>query len=105
MRKVFSSTEISETVLVRDAIEQHGIGAIIQNEHSGRTAIPGFRPPAEVWVIRDDDYESARKVVIDTIAMLDSKVESKPWVCPACKESNPQSFEMCWNCGQDHITP
>lgn len=55
MRKVFSSNELSETVLVRDALVQRGVGATIQNEHSGRSAVPGFRPPAEIWVRRDDD--------------------------------------------------
>ena len=48
MRKVFSSNEFSETVLIRDALIHRGVAATIQNEHSGRAAIPEFRPPAEV---------------------------------------------------------
>src|SRR5206468_2815359 len=23
------------------------------------------------------------------------------WKCPACHESNPANFELCWNCGTD----
>jgi hypothetical protein len=103
MRKVFSSNEISETALIRDALVHHGIAATIQNEFSGRSAIPEFRPPAEVWVDRDDDYENARKIVVQTLATLDSKADVKPWTCSNCEEENPQSFDMCWSCGRDKV--
>lgn len=23
-----------------------------------------------------------------------------PWGCPACGEENPETFELCWNCGE-----
>jgi hypothetical protein len=101
MRKVFSSSEISETTLVRDALVHAGVAVTIQNEHSGSSAVPAFRPPAEVWIERDGDYENARRIVIDTISTLNSKTDAKPWVCSGCNEQNPQSFDMCWNCGRD----
>ncbi len=100
MRKVFSSNILSETVLVRDALQHHGIAVSIQNENSGYSAVPEFRPPAELWVSPDSDYDKARQVVIDTLATLDSKVVTRPWVCRHCREENPQSFEVCWNCGR-----
>jgi len=101
MRKVFSSNELSETTLVRDALVHRGVAATIQNEFSGRSAIPEFRPPAEVWVSHDDDYENARRIVVQTLATLDSKFDAKPWSCSNCEEENPQSFDVCWNCGHD----
>ena len=101
MRKVFSSNEVSETALVRDALVHAGVDVTIQNEYSGRSAIPAFRPPAEVWVRNDDDYDAARQIVVNTIATLDSQAHAPPWVCSRCEERNPQSFEVCWNCGQD----
>lgn len=101
MRKVFSSNEVSETALVRDALVHHGVEAVIQNEYSGRSAVPGFRPPAEVWIRNAADYETARQIVVDTIAALDRKSDLPPWVCPNCREENPQSFEVCWNCGRE----
>ena len=100
MRKVFSSNVTSETVLVRDALLQHGLAATIQNENSGYSAVPEFRPPAEVWVSSDSDYDRARLVVTATLATLDSKAAAEPWVCRHCREENPQSFELCWNCGR-----
>lgn len=101
MRKVFSSNELSETVLVRDALIHQGVAATIQNEYSGRTAVPEFRPPAEVWVSHDGDYETARQIVTDAIARIDSKSDVAPWTCRSCGEENPQSFEVCWSCGHE----
>ena len=104
MRKVFSSNEVSETSLVRDALVHQGLEATIQNEYSGGSAVPEFRPPAEVWVRHDRDYESARQIVVETIAALDSKSDAPPWACSSCREQNPQSFEICWSCGLDRVT-
>lgn len=101
MRKVFSSNEISETILVRDALVRHGIAVTIQNEHSGRSAVPAFRAPAEIWLIDDNDYEKARQIVVDTLATLDSKSDGGQWVCSNCGEENPGSFELCWSCGRE----
>ena len=101
MRKVFSSNEVSETTLVRDALAQHGVAVTIQNEHSGHSAVPAFRPPAEVWVSRDEDYESARQIVVETMKTLNSKADATPWVCSHCEEESPPSFDFCWSCGRD----
>lgn len=100
MRKVFSSNEVSEIALVRDALTHEGLAVTVQNEHSGHSAVPAFRPPAEVWVSRDADYERAREIVVATLAMLKSKADAPPWSCPSCREENPPSFEVCWNCGR-----
>jgi len=100
MRKVFSSNVLSETILVRDALRQRGIGVSIQNENSGYSAVPEFRPPAELWVSEDRDYDLARQVVADALATIDNKTTAPPWICSHCKEQNPASFEVCWNCGR-----
>ena len=101
MRKVFSSIEVSETVLIRDALLHRGVAATIQNEYSGRTAVPEFRPAAEVWVTRDQDYDDARRIVVDALATIDGESNAKPWVCANCREENPQSFDICWNCAHE----
>lgn len=101
VRKVFHSNIISETVLVRDALLQHGIEATTQNEHSGYSAVPEFRPPAEIWITNDADYGAARRLVEETLATIDSKTEKLPWQCANCKAENPDSFEVCWSCGEE----
>jgi len=101
MRKVFNSMDISETVLVRDALIRHGIEAITQNEHSGHSAVPEFRPPVEIWIANDTDYDTARQLVEDTLSIIDSKSEGPSWSCAACNADNPASFELCWSCGTE----
>jgi hypothetical protein len=101
MRKVFSSHEVGETSLVRDALVPNGIAAAILNEHSGRSAVPAFRPPAEVWIEDDSDYENARRIVGETLATLDRADTAPPWICSNCREENPQSFDACWSCGRE----
>lgn len=100
MQKIFSSNILSEIVLVRDALQQQGIGVSIQNENSGYSAIPEFRPPAELWVNADADYDRAAQIVTQTLTTLDSKATGTPWTCTSCREENPISFEVCWNCGR-----
>jgi len=100
MQKVFSTNVVSEAVLVRDALLRHGIEATIQNENSGFTAVPEFRPPAEIWVMRDADYAAACRLVEDSLSTLDRKTEGPPWHCGNCDTENPSSFELCWNCGR-----
>jgi hypothetical protein len=39
--------------------------------------------------------------VLETIATLTTKAGGVPWICPHCDEENPQSFDLCWNCGRD----
>jgi hypothetical protein len=101
MLKVFSCVDITEAVLVKDALVHHGIEVTTPNEYSGQSAVPGFRPPAEVWITRDSDLDAARRVVTDTLSTLDNKSVGPQWVCTSCGTDNPPSFELCWHCGKD----
>lgn len=101
MRKIFSSMEISETMLIRDALASNGIDAFTQNETAGHTAVPEFRPSVDIWVRNDADYDAARKVVESTLAVIDSAAEASPWRCAHCASENPGSFELCWSCGRE----
>jgi len=46
-------------------------------------------------------YDTARRLVADTLSIIDSKTEAAPWLCADCKSENPAPFELCWNCGKD----
>jgi hypothetical protein len=99
MRKVFTSIEMPETVLVRDALLRQGIPASIQNVNSSLSAVPGFRAPAEVWVDSDGDADEARAIVKETLSRIDSESSDESWSCVACGEQSPGPFETCWSCG------
>jgi hypothetical protein len=97
--------DLSETVLVRDALTRHGIEVFTQNEYSNHSAIPEFRPPADIWIVHDTHYDTARRLVADTLSTIDSKTVAAPWLCADCKSENPASFELCWSCGKDKGSP
>jgi hypothetical protein len=97
--------DLSETVLVRDALTRHGIEVFTQNEYSNHSAIPEFRPPADLWIVHDTHYDTARRLVADTLSTIDSKTVAAPWLCADCKSENPASFELCWSCGKDKGSP
>jgi hypothetical protein len=97
--------DLSETGLVRDALTRHGIEVFTQNEYSNHSAIPEFRPPADIWIVHDTHYDTARRLVADTLSTIDSKTVAAPWLCADCKSENPASFELCWSCGKDKGSP
>jgi hypothetical protein len=98
VKKVFSSIEIGETVLIQDALIHRGIEASIQNQHAAGSPIPAFRPPAEVWIHDAAAFDEARQIVRDTLANLDSEADRPPWACTRCGEPNPPTFDVCWSC-------
>lgn len=101
MKRVFSTLEISEAILVRDALLQAGIEAMIENQNTSFSAIPGLRAPAEIWIRDDGRFEAARKIVTQTVTAIDDPSEQATWTCKECGEANPVSFDVCWNCQRE----
>lgn len=101
MLKVFSSNVTGQTMLVRDALAHDGLEVTVQNMNESLSPIPGFSPPAEIWIMRDGDYDRARLIVNETMAAMTQQSAAPDWVCRHCRESNPPSFEICWNCGAE----
>ena len=101
MRKIFSSYELSEMVLVRDALIHRGFQVTTSNEHAGFTPIPEFRPQVDLWIPDEADYQRARGIVAEMLSTLDSKAKHAPWMCVQCGEENPRSFESCWSCARE----
>jgi hypothetical protein len=104
MRKVFSSNDMPEVVLVRDSLLHNGIPATIQNQYSGFEAVPAFRVQAEVWVEDSVDPARAQAIVDKALARIDGETTEAPWTCGACGEQNPARFEICWSCGSARET-
>ncbi len=96
MKIIFSSTEVSEAMLVHDTLLHQGIEASIPNKHASYTTITGV--PIEVWIRADDEFERATAVVKEALTTLRDLSDRAPWRCSRCKEENPDSFEACWSC-------
>lgn len=98
MKKIYSANNLMEAQIVLDMLEHALIPAQLFNQHAqgGTGDIPFTHAYPEVWILRDADYERARKIVqqYEEIPQTSSTVD-----CPSCGEENPSNFQLCWHCG------
>ena len=95
MLKAYSAANLVEAQFIIDLLQQHGIPTMLFNDNQigGLGELPVSYP--EVWVKRDLDFDKA----VQQIRTYESK--SQPLVstvCPQCGETNPDTFEFCWQC-------
>lgn len=80
-----------------ELFRQSGVRGKILNQFSqggvGDLAATEVLP--EVWVCRDEDQTRAREVIRSYHSVDLKRVR----VCSHCGESNPVTFELCWQCG------
>jgi len=103
MKQVFVDPDLTRVSFARNLLEAEGIACFIQNENT-RTlgpSVAGFSytqllDPA--LCILDDSQREAAAEIIRT-HFQNASTECPEWACSACNESNPGSFDLCWNCG------
>ena len=61
-----------------------------KNCHAGKTS-------------EDDFYSMVLNSELPCVEDLIS--HSKQWICSACDSENPPTFEVCWNCNEEHPNP
>ena len=100
MKEVYRHSDYSRVVYFRNLLENQGISTFIRNENlnSLEVNIPVFFP--NICVMDDERFEEACKLLKKWIDEHDSRIvlDIK---CPQCGEINPDSFEVCFNCGAD----
>jgi hypothetical protein len=103
MTPVFSAPDLTRVSYARTLLEAAEIPCVIQNELT-RTVGPsiyGFSHKTlldPVLCVLDENHVAAAKDILS--AQLGPEAEAGPeWACPACNESNPATFDLCWNCG------
>ena len=105
MRKLIGSTNLSQIRAIKSYLENYNIESSLTNEH--QTSTPGapsvwFKVEAELWILDDSKYEEASKLLQkwnEEIALREETVR-KVWNCRKCREENPGTFDVCWNCGE-----
>lgn len=86
-------------------LRSHGISAAVLNEQAASTpgaviaANPTLAMDAEVWVHDQDLVPWARQLIARRERQMGSMAPAATWVCDACGEENPGSFDWCWQCG------
>lgn len=98
MTRVYSNPDPAVAHLVRNAIDQIGVPAIVRND--GTTTLmdlPTVATWAEVWVSAGDRLGDVEQLVAEVIANTASDAEA--WTCPDCGETVEGQFGSCWSCG------
>jgi hypothetical protein len=103
MREIFSHRDLTVLGYYKSILEAEGIAGYIRNEHSqtlgfaflGMFQRLGFLEPV-LCIVADDEFE--RAIAILSPHRFSDPCDQEEWLCSACKESNPASFEVCWKC-------
>ena len=79
------------------ALNETGIKTEVRNDILG--GVTGEIAPGEtwieLWVVDDPQAASATKRIKEIL----EQPERDDWVCNHCQESNPATFDLCWQCG------
>ena len=49
-------------------------------------------------LVPKDQVKKSKNIIFDYENNLSSNESKEDWECPSCKNFNPPSFEICWNC-------
>jgi hypothetical protein len=98
MKRVYSAFNLPEAQLMADMLQHAGIRVRVFNQNAsgalGELPVDSAQP--QVWVEDDHRLEEARRL-IESFQV--ANIREAPWTCRECSESNPATFETCWNCG------
>lgn len=99
MTLVYSNPDPAITHLVRNALEQIGVTAVVRGERPGAALgeIPPIAAWSEVWVPDEGRMDEVRAIIAETTA--ETSVDPASWTCPACGEEVEGQFAACWSCG------
>jgi hypothetical protein len=85
---------------IQNILENGSIAVTLKNEYAaGASGDLSFLTTwLEVWVINDEDYDAAMKLIEAAF----TKNNSNDWTCSDCGEINAASFDLCWNCQSEN---
>ena len=50
----------------------------------------------ELWVVKKAQAQAATSLIKEIL----EQTECDDWLCNYCQESNPATFDLCWQCGE-----
>jgi hypothetical protein len=96
--KLIVRTDRVQAHLLKHLLAMHGIKAHVFNENMqgavGEVPVDSALP--QVWI--DDDRDAARAAAVLRQHEVERNRKGSHF-CRECKEENPATFELCWNCG------
>jgi hypothetical protein len=98
MRELYTSMDSARIGLYKSILDSAGIACYIQNDASSRLLnmiAMVFQPT--LCIVDDSRYEEA-VALLAPYHHIPPRQEAE-WTCGACNELNPETFDLCWNCG------
>lgn len=89
---------VGEAHLAAGLLREAGLSVELRHEPVAHLA--GQLPSHETWVelwVPASQLEAARELAAEAAQRAEAAHLQVP--CPACREDNPGSFEVCWACG------
>lgn len=95
--KVYTGASTIDAGLFNNLLEQHDIPAQMRNYHSSSVIgeLPFVETHPEVYV--PQSYVAQAKRLLSELN--EPRGDGVDWLCLDCKEENPASFDLCWQCG------
>ena len=98
MKLVYSHPNSMILGNMSNALNEIGIETEIRNDILG--GVIGEISPGEtwieLWIVNEAQAEAATRRIKEIL----EQSERDDWVCNRCQESNPTTFEVCWQCAE-----
>src|SRR5689334_1383084 len=99
MDRLYQASDLAEAHLLRDLLEEDGLGACVVNENLASLGgeLPFGLIVPEVWIKDSRDLFMARAVLREYLARK-KEPERGERHCASCDEQSPGNFDLCWKC-------
>lgn len=100
MREIFTDQDSAIVGHYKSVLDSAGIPSFIRNGLSNNL-LTGMPSPVmfPTLCVDDDDYDKAMELLR---AIHRPQTNDAPdWICAACKEAVPGTFDTCWKCGHE----
>lgn len=99
MKKVYSADNLPMSGYIKGLLESCEIECVLRNQNlaGAMGELPPIECWPEVWVLNDEDYDEAMRIVKSATSEVTGK---DSWQC-RCGERIDGQFRMCWACGYE----
>ena len=101
-KKIYKAEDSKEAHFISGLLKTYSIESKLlgQDLSIGLGELPMEVVQVSIFV-NENDAIKAKKIIKKYEKNILSNHNSKNWECKFCKNSNPGSFEICWNCNKD----
>ena len=96
---IYKAANSHEAHFIKGLLKQYSIESKLLGEN---LSIGVGELPVDVLqvdiLVPKDHIKKSQKIISDYENNLSPNNNEENWECPSCKETNPSSFEICWNC-------